>query len=510
MAKHSPAKHQVLSVKKPTPTHDPALARYPTALAGLFRLGKPDDGIDYTTWTEGLAWWVPALIEMVLDDDLNSRHGDDPAMWAPIHAMRILALIGPAEAAEPLLECMEWEDDWFEELAGVYGRIGPAAIPLLRSYLYDTEHTTFARGRAADALTAIAQSHPAVRDEVVSLLTAFLDRPAADADAEEEALTAFIIGDLGDLKANSAYEAIRRAYAEQRVDEQIISLDDVERDFGLRPPLDFSKPPEPPAEPGVRLVLKCKACGRERAHTFPKVYCDLNTIQDAEKKTKYDPVIIPQRVVCPKCGAVDQYELGAMGHLALTAALLAMKDPKFGGLLPENQRIRFITFTTRWGPMHPQEALARYRHELDSQPQDVSLHVGYGNVLKALGYLVEAEAEYRNAAEIAPDNVEIWVGLAQVTGGLGNLTEAARLWQRVADLAAHTPMPSDQRRSLLQAAQESLEELRQGHVPEYSPLDAAEVPRSQPPRSAGAKVGRNAPCPCGSGKKYKHCHGHKS
>jgi len=22
-----------------------------------------------------------------------------------------------------------------------------------------------------------------------------------------------------------------------------------------------------------------------------------------------------------------------------------------------------------------------------------------------------------------------------------------------------------------------------------------------------AKVGRNDPCPCGSGKKYKHCHG---
>jgi SEC-C motif-containing protein len=24
---------------------------------------------------------------------------------------------------------------------------------------------------------------------------------------------------------------------------------------------------------------------------------------------------------------------------------------------------------------------------------------------------------------------------------------------------------------------------------------------------AGPKVGRNEPCPCGSGKKYKHCHG---
>jgi uncharacterized protein YecA (UPF0149 family) len=27
------------------------------------------------------------------------------------------------------------------------------------------------------------------------------------------------------------------------------------------------------------------------------------------------------------------------------------------------------------------------------------------------------------------------------------------------------------------------------------------------PATKGAKVGRNDPCPCGSGKKYKKCHG---
>jgi len=27
------------------------------------------------------------------------------------------------------------------------------------------------------------------------------------------------------------------------------------------------------------------------------------------------------------------------------------------------------------------------------------------------------------------------------------------------------------------------------------------------PAEAGPKIGRNDPCPCGSGKKYKHCHG---
>ncbi|MCC9605859.1 SEC-C domain-containing protein [Blastopirellula sp. JC732] len=28
----------------------------------------------------------------------------------------------------------------------------------------------------------------------------------------------------------------------------------------------------------------------------------------------------------------------------------------------------------------------------------------------------------------------------------------------------------------------------------------------EPIRNAGKRVGRNSPCPCGSGKKYKDCH----
>jgi preprotein translocase subunit SecA len=34
-----------------------------------------------------------------------------------------------------------------------------------------------------------------------------------------------------------------------------------------------------------------------------------------------------------------------------------------------------------------------------------------------------------------------------------------------------------------------------------------EVSRSAPAKREGDKVGRNDPCPCGSGKKYKRCHG---
>ena len=37
--------------------------------------------------------------------------------------------------------------------------------------------------------------------------------------------------------------------------------------------------------------------------------------------------------------------------------------------------------------------------------------------------------------------------------------------------------------------------------------EPAQAPAAQPFVRAGRKVGRNEPCPCGSGKKYKHCHG---
>jgi preprotein translocase subunit SecA len=33
-----------------------------------------------------------------------------------------------------------------------------------------------------------------------------------------------------------------------------------------------------------------------------------------------------------------------------------------------------------------------------------------------------------------------------------------------------------------------------------------EVKKVETIRNVGAKVGRNDPCPCGSGKKYKNCH----
>ena len=63
----------------------------------------------------------------------------------------------------------------------------------------------------------------------------------------------------------------------------------------------------------------------------------------------------------------------------------------------------------------------------------------------------------------------------------------------------------------LQQAADSIED-RAGHIPgmQYASADSdkSDTPADElPPLPAGVRVGRNDPCPCGSGKKYKQCHG---
>jgi preprotein translocase subunit SecA len=67
-------------------------------------------------------------------------------------------------------------------------------------------------------------------------------------------------------------------------------------------------------------------------------------------------------------------------------------------------------------------------------------------------------------------------------------------------------------------SEEQIEEVEQQHPQvenvqyHHADYDQAlagdgEPAKAQPAERALPKVGRNDPCPCGSGKKYKYCHG---
>ena len=113
------------------------------------------------------------------------------------------------------------------------------------------------------------------------------------------------------------------------------------------------------------------------------------------------------------------------------------------------------------------------------------------------------------------------------SGGRTNSDDAALLPAYVAAgrerFSAHfQPPPTDEQRAQLAAAREQLlnrEGVRETHLDpdtgdnEMTPdvVEGPNDPHAGPPlhqaEADWSKTPRNAPCPCGSGKKYKHCHG---
>ena len=73
--------------------------------------------------------------------------------------------------------------------------------------------------------------------------------------------------------------------------------------------------------------------------------------------------------------------------------------------------------------------------------------------------------------------------------------------QAVEEIPQHTDM------SELQMNKEEIDEAGQDYAADERDIYNGDTEVRRTPVQAGPKIGRNDPCPCGSGKKYKSCHG---
>lgn len=468
---------------------------------------------------------VQPLIDMATDQELWTTEDDDTS-WAPFHAVRLLGEMRAPAAVEPLRSIFQSEYDALEETTqAALGRIGEPAFEPLRALLFDRSQDMIARSRAANGLKQIAQQHPQLRDAVIHTLLARLD-PSESQAPEDETLNGMIVSDLLDLEAHKdehVEATIRRAFDEERVDRRIVGPESLEPDRGV--------PLEPPSlrdvnRDGLHLYLKCTACGYERPHDVGTVYHDEATEerQSRGEETRYSPWVLARRITCPKCGVVDQYELTADAYLKLMAELMRQRMLEEMGepLASDERALVRMRFTADNGrEMHPREALDMYREKIAIEPDRADLRVRHANVLIRLGYQDEAEAEYRRALEFDPQNVEAHVNLGYIAQDRGDRDESRRLFERALELAPSSGLPRGERLAFTEAARDALEELANtgsdaGSQPLWRPtmtgwreVHASPTTARPAPQSTRtiAKVGRNDPCPCGSGKKFKKCHG---
>ncbi|MEP6846857.1 MAG: SEC-C metal-binding domain-containing protein, partial [Panacibacter sp.] len=80
--------------------------------------------------------------------------------------------------------------------------------------------------------------------------------------------------------------------------------------------------------------------------------------------------------------------------------------------------------------------------------------------------------------------------------------------QRPADIREGREQKTDMSR--MRANKEEIDAAGQDYAANENDQYHDPSPVKQEPVKVGPKIGRNDPCPCGSGKKYKHCHGREA
>lgn len=135
----------------------------------------------------------------------------------------------------------EEDDDWVaEELPGVFGMIGPKAIPALQDYLTNNSNGEYARVAAAESLEKTGKAHPETRDQCVTALTDQLKEFSETAPG----LNAFIVNSLVELKAVESAPVMAQAFEAGQVDLTVFGdWQDIQIRLGLLE--ERLTPPEP-------------------------------------------------------------------------------------------------------------------------------------------------------------------------------------------------------------------------------------------------------------------------
>jgi len=240
------------------------------------------------------------------------------------------------------------------------------------------------------------------------------------------------------------------------------------------------------------LPLKCRGCSRTYTYEVTEIYVD--------PKQKVEP-FVRDEIRCKGCGRLDDYELTSKAQMAIMAEmvkLLAVKE-KMGEKALDKTPLRFVAIGLSDGRrMSPGEALKEYEGRIAKDPHDPGLQIGYANVLRFLKKFDRALEAYRKALELDPLAVEAHASIAEILADREDFAGAYEAMRRCVDLLpqGHFYRTKDQK-TFTEGVREALEVFRK--------RGAIRLPEAKPKESMRAKVGRNDPCPCGSGRKYKKC-----
>ena len=228
------------------------------------------------------------------------------------------------------------------------------------------------------------------------------------------------------------------------------------------------------------------------ANALVETYCPREQHPDQWNVTQFANEVLNQFGFDLKAAGID---FAALNHETVGEALIEKVQARY-----EEKETLFGAQTLRWLERHILLDI------VDGQWKDHLLtldHLKEGIGLRGYGQkdpLVEFKKEAFTLFEDMMDRIDteavrflFLVRPAEPTGGPAQTTSTA-------------PKPAAPR-GLSQYSPEEIERRQQRQQQQLQFQAGAAQAEAPKPVRAGAKVGRNDPCPCGSGKKYKKCHG---
>ncbi len=469
---------------------------------------------------------VPTLAEAALEPRNHDR--EDAGWCSAIHACFLLGAIGGPKAAEALLETFDisddFDNDWInDEWASIFGRLGPQVLEPLKGRASEYEADGYFRHRAMCGMAAVALRHPERKAEVFD----FIAQIASDTDDDPEGR--MWAGDiLLDFRLKD-HEGLLLALAELP-ENDVYHPDDVRAELSKKDPdlywyqrdwLDFYSPKEVAERlkrwEGTRLsedeawqsavkdledddeclpLLTRKQAERMLGDLLPlarrikeRMEPDSSGLSTEKFQEQYALAMELHAAVREdrsRYRVFDGYLEDLLGWLTPLAMNMAAE-----GLVDEGARLG-----RAWAEIRASEVFlgdralilaeagrdAEAREQLASNvkifPQDVWVQIKAGHAYEALKDFAAAEERYRTARVLASDDDrdEATRCLVEVLKKAGKMDQAQALEAQEV-----------QRR---EEARRRMEESRSS----WEPLVRQ-----------GPKIGRNDPCPCGSGKKFKKC-----
>ncbi|MBU1966314.1 MAG: SEC-C domain-containing protein, partial [Proteobacteria bacterium] len=248
----------------------------------------------------------------------------------------------------------------------------------------------------------------------------------------------------------------------------------------------------------LEIPLKCRSCRNVYHYTVGKVFVAANG-----KDT-----VIEDHIVCKKCGALDHYEVASEGMVSVTARLaLLTLDPGTVKMDRDEMTVVPIRTVSAFGKELPlQDLVDKYEKKLRKNPESPELLIGFANALRQIKRREDSVPFYERAIRIDPLAVEGHVSLGEYALHKGDLETAFSHYSKAAEImdrGHYYRVSAD-----LDQFKESLLDMLMmvsGRLGRGLPHPGDPRPVREAPLPARSAVGRNHPCPCGSGKKYKKC-----